>query len=543
MSESSTFMGVFRRSEIPVCLVDPAQGSIVEVNKAAARLFGYPAEHYPGLPIEALLTGAQGAADALIRDCLTRGECGFPSAYRTASDETRKMEVRALALDRNSSVRLLLTLKDLAEERPPLRQQEGEDTFQRLLSDIPSVSVQGYTMDGTTFYWNKASEQLYGYTQQEAVGKSLLDLIIPPDMHRQVEDSIARMVAQGVPEPAAEFQLMRKDGTLVDVFSSHALLQWPGTEPQLFCLDIDISERKIARQLRLAASVFTNASEPMLVTDADRRIIRANDAFLDTFGYSAEELLGKLPRAIHAEAQDPACDRAIWAELYEKGSWTGEMLNRKKNGQVIPNIVKANAVKGVGERPVNYIISFTDLTLIKAQEEALKRAAYFDALTGLPNRNLLNDRIGMAIKQRRSACEQIAIFYIDLDGFKAINDTYGHTVGDDFLRIVSENMVRSMRKGETLARLGGDEFVAVLDGVTNRADCMNAAKRMLAAVGQPIFLLGHRMRVTASIGVALFPTDAREPDALLRMADHAMYQAKSDGKSRCVFYDEIHPGD
>ncbi len=150
----------------------------------------------------------------------------------------------------------------------------GRGHIQRLLSDIPSVSVQGYTMDGTTFYWNKASEQLYGYTQQEAVGKSLLALIIPPDMHRQVEDSIARMVAQGVAEPAAEFQLMRKDGTLVDVFSSHALLQWPGTAPQLFCLDIDISERKIARQLRLAASVFTNASEPMLVTDADRRIIR-----------------------------------------------------------------------------------------------------------------------------------------------------------------------------------------------------------------------------------------------------------------------------
>ncbi len=257
LKESQLFMDRFRNSQVPCCLLDPVAGCIEEASKAASELCGYSQELLRGMNISKLIEHEKENIKQMIQLCLIKEEHKFTVVYRTSTGELREMDIQSLVLDKNECPRLFFLMKDITENKLNLQKlKESQDKFQLLLCDIPSISVQGYKMDGTTFYWNTASEILYGYTREEAIGKNILDLIIPSEMTAQVKESIIRMVEQGVPEPPAELQLMRKDGSLVDVFSSHALLQLTNEEPELFCIDIDISEQKIARQLRLAASVL-----------------------------------------------------------------------------------------------------------------------------------------------------------------------------------------------------------------------------------------------------------------------------------------------
>ena len=300
----------------------------------------------------------------------------------------------------------------------------------------------------------------------------------------------------------------------------------------------DISERREAHErLQLAASVFTNAREGITITDTRGTIIDVNDTFTRITGYSREEAIGNNPRMLQSGRQGPEFYAAMWKSLAEQGHFTGEVWNRRKNGELFAEIITISAVRNPLGATTHYVALFTDITSIKENERKLERIAHYDALTGLPNRVLLSDRLqqAMARCQRKGHC--LAVAFIDLDGFKAVNDLHGHEQGDDLLVALAQRLQASLREGDTLSRMGGDEFVAVLSDLEHLYDCHPVLDRMLRAAADPVRLGDRLFQLSASIGVTLFPTDGVGPDLLIRHADQAMYQAKQAGKNRYHLFD------
>ena len=426
----------------------------------------------------------------------------------------------------------------IEREQSNLTLTSNELRFHQLFQSIPSVAIQGYDYEGKTRYWNKASENLYGYSADEALGQSLYDLIIPPAMRAGLRNAMQHMLESKQPIPSGELTLMTKDGTKIDIFTSYAYVHVPGQSPEMFCIDVDLTERKQAEEkLKLAANVFSHAREGIMITDAKGIIIDVNDTFTATAGYSREEAIGQNPRILKSGRQSPDFYAGMWQELLDKGFWSGEVWNRRKNGEVYAEMLNISSVKEVSGKIINYVALFTDITLMKEHEGQLERIAHYDLLTNLPNRVLLADRLSQAMLQCSRHAQSLAVVFLDLDGFKHVNDAYGHDVGDELLIALSIRMKEALREGDTLSRIGGDEFVAVLTDLTAVEDCEPVLERFLLATSEPVTIGDVVVNVSASIGVTLYPQDNVDADQLMRHADQAMYVAKQSGKNRYHLFD------
>ena len=425
------------------------------------------------------------------------------------------------------------------DPKAELALQISEARFRKLLQEIPLVAVQGYGEDGTTHYWNQASAELYGYSADEALGRSLLDTIIPAEMQDGVRQAMREMFATGVPIPAGELSLRRKDGSRVSVFSSHAYVKVPGRPAELFCVDVDLTERKQAEaRLQLAANVFSHAREGITITDVQGNIVDVNDAFTRITGYSRDEALGQNPRMLKSGQQAASFYADMWRTFQQQGYWSGELWNRHKSGDLYAALLTISAVRDASGAITQYVGLFSDITAAKAHQSQLERMAHFDSLTNLPNRLLLADRLQQAMAQVHRRQQNLAVVYIDLDGFKAINDAHGHSIGDQFLTSLAQSMKDSLREGDTLARIGGDEFVAVLVDLDSVANSLPLLTRLLEAAARPVHLNDALLQSSASLGVAFYPQEKEvEADQLLRQADQAMYQAKTAGKNRYQIFD------
>ncbi len=309
-------------------------------------------------------------------------------------------------------------------------------------------------------------------------------------------------------------------------------------EQHLLLMFEDVTERMLAEgRLNLAASVFTHAREGIVITDAEGAIVDVNDTFTRITGYSRAEALGQNPRILKSGRQTPEFYAGMWRALVEKGDWYGEIWNRRKNGDVFAEILTISAVRDGEGKTQNYVALFTDITSIKDHQQQLERIAHYDALTNLPNQVLLADRLHQGIVQSQRRGKSLAVVYVDLDGFKPVNDNHGHLVGDELLIAVAQRMKAALREGDTLARVGGDEFVAVLADLEHLQDCEAVLHRLLAAAAAPVTVGEALLQVSASMGVTLFPQDKVDADKLLRHADQAMYQAKQAGKNRYHLFD------
>jgi diguanylate cyclase (GGDEF)-like protein/PAS domain S-box-containing protein len=302
-------------------------------------------------------------------------------------------------------------------------------------------------------------------------------------------------------------------------------------------LDLLTRERQ---SLRLAASVFNSSHEGILITDPEGCIIDVNDAFCSMTGYTRDELIGGNPRLLKSDRHDPIFYQTLWQALTERGYWNGEIWDRRKDGYVYPQLLTINAVRNAAGDIAHYVGVSTDISLIKLHEKELEHMAHFDALTGIPNRVLLADRMALAIAQTRRDNCQLAVGYLDLDEFKPINDQYGHAAGDKLLIEITRRLKALLRGSDTIARLGGDEFVFLLLALDSPAQCTVTLGRILEAIARPVDLGEHQVSVSASIGVTLYPVDDADPDTLLRHADQAMYQAKQAGRNRFHLYDPEH---
>ncbi len=551
---------------------------------------------------------------------------------------------------------------------------KSEKRFFNIFNQVSSISVQGYDRQRRVIYWNPASEALYGYTREQALGRQLEDLIIPAPMRAPVIQLVDAWCQGGAPIAPGELNLQRSDGSTVEVFSSHVMLKSSDGEPEMYCLDIDISERKAAeRALRDSESflraVLNELPDPVVIKDHKGDFLFGNRTVATLYGTDPDVMVGKhdgdfgvpqeiaddfrknvlsimakgevqvvfedsrdsntgairhyrsikkplrgangqsqilviaqdITDVISAQQKVAESEQRLQQvmEITREGIWdwhlpTGQVVHNQQwyktlqldagempetvdsfvslihpeDRQIVKQRLDEMLIHGatgyhsehrllrkdgaaiwvqdrgrVVERDANgqalrVVGSFSDISSQRAHQSHLEYMAHYDTLTGLPNRVLLGDRMQLAIAQSKRRGQQLAVVYLDLDGFKAVNDRHGHELGDRLLTALAGQFKASLREVDTIARLGGDEFVALIVDLPDIQSALPMIQRLLEVAACPVELDGSSLQVSASIGVSVYP-QIEEPDGdqLLRQADQAMYSAKMAGKNRYHLFD------
>ena len=398
-------------------------------------------------------------------------------------------------------------------------------------------AVVSKSVNGIVTSWNPAATKIFGYTAEEMIGRSI-ELLLPSD-RKDEEKFILERILNG--EVIDHFDTVRvcKSGRRVNVSVTVSPIRdgW-GKIIGASKIARDITAQKLAEaQLRLTSRVFTDTNEGILITNSEGLIVDVNAAFTHITGYTHDEVLGKDPLTFRSGRQSYSVFRAMRCALMRDGEWKGEIWSRRKDGEAFSVLLSVSRVCEAKGAITNYVALFSDITPLKRHQEMLEHGAHFDALTNLPNRLLLSDRLQQAMANCQRQSQILAVLYMDIDSFKSINDAFGHSVGDELLVAISQQMRDGLREGDTLARMGGDEFVVVLTGLRGVEDCVQLVNRVLAACACPVLVGGMELSVTTSIGVTLYPNDNVDADQLMRNADFAMYEAKRGGKNRFHLFD------
>jgi len=297
-------------------------------------------------------------------------------------------------------------------------------------------------------------------------------------------------------------------------------------------LGVAIEKESTGKSLQQAKIAFDSASEGIMIIDADTNIIAINHGFTVITGFSEKEMLGTTPKIFTVG------DHEIWVKISKEGRWKGEVQNQRKNGEIYQEWLTLTAVKDPKGNVINYVGVFADITEIKASQLKLNKLVNHDVLTGLPNRRLVTELLGHAIKRSERSQQNTAVLFIDLDRFKAINDSLGHEVGDKLLHQVSSRISLCMRDSDVVARLGGDEFLVVMNFITKPDDAALVAQKIIQELRREFIIDGKEIFIGASVGIAIAHKDGKDVETLIKAADIAMYQVKNRGKNNYCFYSE-----
>ncbi|QSA95663.1 EAL domain-containing protein [Methylococcus sp. EFPC2] len=406
-----------------------------------------------------------------------------------------------------------------------------------------SEGVLAYDLEGRVFQVNAAAEQLIGRPASELLGKDAVQVL---PLRQAVagrpwtERLLYRLEAEGRLEMEGDLDLVQAEGSSIPVRISGNRIHADDDRivGTVLLLHDDRARKKMEERLRQAEAVYASTNEGVLVTDASYRIIDSNDAFSRISGYALDEILGQTPALLKSGRHDQAFYKAVRQVLDESGIWSGEMWNRRKDGEIFPQWLTIRAVTDSHGVVAHYVGVYADISQVKQSEERLAFLTQHDALTGLPNRLLFQAHLQHGIQQARQEDRQVAILLLDLDRFKHVNDTLGPTAGDKLLAEVAERLRQTVRSQDILARMGGDEFGLILSSQGGETvDPGLVAQKILAAMSRPVALAGHEITVSVSIGISLYPRDGIDVTALLQYAEMAMYRVKNLGKNGYQFFD------
>ena len=433
------------------------------------------------------------------------------------------------AMDRSIRALMVRQARRLAEDQLQLRNRALEAAKNGI---VVTLACDGMPM----VYVNPASEGITGYPVSALLGRNCRLLHRDDDRQPGLET-----IRQGIAEGRACTAVLRNyrsDGALFwNKLSIAPVRNEAGDVTHFVGIQEDITENVLReRRLRQTATVFENAQEGMTITELDGSILEVNRAFTEITGYAHHEVVGRNPRMLRSGRHGPEFFQAMWASLEKTGRWSGEIWNRRKSGQIYPQLLTISTVRNEDGEPSNYVAVFADITRLKQSEEQLEYLAHHDPLTELPNRLLFNARLDHAIAHAQRQRQMLAVMFLDLDRFKNINDAHGHMTGDALLRQVGDRLLACVRLDDTVARIGGDEFVILLERITTTDDVRMLGEKILRAFSPPFVVDGNDHFASVSIGVAMFPGDAGDAATLLRNADSALYQAKEKGRNACHFY-------
>ena len=407
-----------------------------------------------------------------------------------------------------------------------------------IVESMPNMVFVKDAVELRFLHFNRAGERLTGYSREQLIGKNDYDFF-PKE---KADFFVARdreVLATGDELVVAEEPITRADGTMLLLRTSKlAIPDDQGKPKYLLGISEDITDRKRAEeQLRVAARAFENTADGVIIYDAQRRIVSVNKSFTTITGYQEREVVGKHAEFFRADKHDDAFYRDVDSVVDENGRWQGEMTRRRKNGEIFPSLCSISAVKDERGVTTNYVTVFHDISSFKEYEAKLEFIAHHDSLTGLPNRALFQERFRQGLARARRHHGTVAVIFIDLDGFKTINDSLGHHVGDKLLQVVATRLQACVRETDVVARLGGDEFTIMVDELRDTQDASKIAQKLLSALANPVELGEHNLVISASIGISCYPHDGTDAETLLKNADAAMYAAKEGGRRNFKFFE------
>lgn len=545
LEESREFLSdMFEASPDATLLVND-NGILSDVNKKAEELFGISEKDLIGKKVESLMPQRFRNQHTQIRtDSFVKAEDRELSHdiefYALAkNDKEIPVEISLSYSTRNEQKYAIVVLRDITERKI------SEETLKRngvMLSRAQQVARIGswdWNIENNTMVWSDEIFSIYGLEPnlKEMSHDDFMNYVHPDDKE-EVINAVNSAVVYDQPYEI-EHRIIRPDGTKRDVLEKGDVFRNEAGKPiNMVGVLRDVTEQnQIEATLKIADNVFNSTTECIVVTDMNQRILRVNSAFMTLTGYDSEEAVGQtLGKLLKSGMHDDDFYKSMWKALNEKGNWQGEIFDRRKDGSLFPARHNISAVKDSQGNVFQYISIFLDITDQKRAEEQIQYLAEYDQLTNLPNRTLFNDRLKHSIERANRSNNKIGLMFIDIDGFKEVNDTYGHQAGDELLQHFAQYLLDAVREEDTVARLGGDEFTIILEELHNAENAIIVADKILQSVADKIKLTEQEVIIGASIGISIYPDNGDNAQNLLKNADVAMYQAKKLGKNQYQFY-------
>lgn len=416
------------------------------------------------------------------------------------------------------------------------RYAKGEKFLRTVTNSVPNL-IAYWDRDLHCQFANKGYSEWFGLTPAQMQGIQLSTFMGSKDFAKN------EIYIQGV--LAGKPQEFEREYAKQDASVGYALVQYvpdfdhTGTVVGFYAVTTDVTRLKEAdAAIRLSASVFDATSEGIMVTDTAANMLAVNPAFCRITGYAEHDVLGQNPRMLQAGRHDAKFYQDLWRVLLATGQWKGDLWCRRIDGTCYLEALSISAIRDATDTVVRYVGVFTDISDRHEKDERIRHMALHDGLTSLPNRTLLMERLNQLLTIAAREPRGIAVLFLDLDGFKAINDRLGHDAGDGVLKIVAQRLQDALRATDTVARIGGDEFVILLDNAAGPDDVTSVSKHVIASINEPMFFSGQEALVGTSIGIALHPADGATAERMLKCADDAMYRAKAAGKNTWRFFSD-----
>ncbi len=506
--------------------ISDAHGRYIYANPAALKQVGYTLEELTRLTIADLVTKEQMPELPGHLSRMNAGELLSTEWLLVRKDGSRfHAELSTRRLPEGGYLAIARDITQRKRTEAVLLEQQA---IHRAIVESPAAGFWLTDMQGRFLEVNEAYARQSGYSRAELLTMRITD-VEARESAAETAAHIELLLRQGYDRFRSVHR--RKDGNTwpVEIVATY---RGDIADGRMFVFVEDISEKvRNEQELQIAAAVMNTMEQAVVVTGADNRIISVNPAQTRITGYAIEELRGKDPKIFASGRHDRAFYRDMWHTIETTDHWEGEIWDRKKSGEIYTKWLAINALRDAEGKVVQYISVFSDITEKKRSEELIWHQANFCPLTNLPNRRMLHDRLEQAIKKSRRTGKRLALLYLDLDHFKEVNDTLGHSVGDILLRDAAKRLTECVRESDTVARLGGDEFTLLLTDLDSSDTVERSVQLILQKFVEPFQLGTETSYVTASIGITLFPDDADDAESLLKNADQAMYAAKKQGRN------------
>lgn len=529
-------------------LIVTSRGKIRRVNLEAVKLLKYSKDELQALGIEDLMPERFRAMHGAMRDKTFSHPSDRPlmtGADFVARDKGgNEIPVDiSLSFSRQGEERIaIVTLRDVTEQRRAERALKNSEGMLNKAQQIARIGSWDWIIEDQSLHWSDEIYRIFGLEPGEfgANYDAFIERVHPED-RELVNQSVQAAIAHSQPY-RIKHRITRADTGEERMVMEEAevLRNELGIPYRMVGTVQDITDSIQAdKQLLLAGKVFENTLEAILIMDGDALITEVNDAFCRLCGYGRTELLGQSISILRSGYHSRGGFDEVMAALDEADDWRGEVWTRSKDGLLSPCMASVSAVKDITGKVHHYVVAFLDVSAMKQDHAQLERLAHYDQLTGLANRFVFNDRLRASIRRVHRNNGEMAVLYIDLDGFKAVNDRFGHEEGDDVLVRAARNIRQCLREDDTVARLGGDEFAVILNDLHEPGEIEDIAGRIVEALQIEVEAEPENLKVTGSVGIAVYPVDSDEEEALLRCADQAMYHAKKRGKNNYCFFGKM----